>query len=85
VDSRHRIRSLLVRLRIEISNRVHDRHLQARLQFGSALGLGVGLLMAATIFSGILGVAPARLSDFLYQSPTPTGQVIIVAIDDASL
>lgn len=59
--------------------------MQLRLQFGSALGLGVGLILATAIFSGILAPASLRLSDFLYQSIPPTNCVVLIAIDDASL
>ena len=86
MDFRHRfLKQLSTSLRASGGRLLHDRRVYLRLQFGSALGLGIGLLIAAAIISGILGVAPARLSDFLYQPPPPTGQVIIVAIDDASL
>ena len=86
MDFRHRfLKQLSTSIRAAGARLLHDRRVYLRLQFGSALGLGIGLLIAAAIISGILGVAPARLSDFLYQPPPPTGQVVIVAIDDASL
>ncbi|MEW5719459.1 MAG: CHASE2 domain-containing protein, partial [Chloroflexota bacterium] len=83
---RHRLlKKFSTSFRASITRLLHDRRVYLRLQFGSALGLGIGLLIAAAIISGILGAAPARLSDFLYQPPPSTGQVVIVAIDDASL
>ena len=86
MDIRHRfLKRFSTSLRAFGARLLHDQRVYLRLQFGSALGLGIGLLIAAAIISGILGVAPARLSDFLYQPPPPTGQVVIVAIDDASL
>ncbi len=71
-------------MRATLARHVHDRRLQSRLQFGSALGLAVGFVLAALIVSNVLGTGPARFSDFFYQSATPTNQVVIVAIDDAS-
>jgi adenylate cyclase len=79
------LKHLSISLGTFLAHLLRDRRVYLRLQFGSALGLGVGLMIAAAIISGILGVAPARLSDFLYRPPPPTGQVVIVAIDDASL
>ena len=79
------LKRLLTSIRARFSRLLHDRRVYVRLQFGSALGLGIGLVIAAAIISDILGAAPARWSDFLYQSPPPTGPVVIVAIDDAGL
>ncbi len=56
-----------------------------RLQFGSVLGLGVGFALLALIVTGVLGFAPTRLSDFFYQPYPSTEQLVIVAIDDASI
>lgn len=81
----HSLKSLPSTIRAACSDLLHDRHLYLRLQFGSALGLGIGLMIAVAIISNILGAAPTRLSDFLYQPLPPTEQVVIVAIDDASL
>lgn len=72
-------------MRRGMARRVHTRRLQNRLQVGSALALGVGLLLTALLFSGWLEAFQARLSDFLYQPRAPSGQVVIIAIDDASL
>jgi adenylate cyclase len=86
VDLLHRLlKHIFTSLCASGSRLLHDRRVYARLQYGSALGLGIGLLIAVAIFSGILGTAPARLSDFLYQPSPPTGQVVIVAIDDSAL
>ena len=79
------MKQLPSQIRAACSRLLHDQRVYLRLQFGSALGLGIGLLLSAALVSNILGVAPARLSDFLYQSPPPTEQVAIVAIDNASL
>lgn len=64
---------------------LQDRHLYLRLQFGSALGLGVGLLLAVVLISDLLGPSSTRLGDLLYQTPAATRQVVIVAIDDESM
>ncbi len=69
-------------MRAQLVNLVRDPRLHLRLQFGSALGLGVGLILSAAIISGI---TPTRLSDFLYQPPPPTNQVVLIVIDDPSL
>lgn len=66
-------------------NTVVTPRVYQRLQFGSALGLGVGFALLALIVTGILGFAPTRLSDFFYQPHPSTEQVFIVAIDDASI
>lgn len=56
-----------------------------RLQFGSALGLGLGLLLAAALISDLFGASSARLSDLLYQASPASHQVVLIAIDDASI
>lgn len=56
-----------------------------RLQFGSALGLGVGFFFAFLIITGIFGSPSSRLADLFYQAPPVSGQVIIVALDDQSI
>lgn len=79
-----RLISLLHRIRSGISRRVHDRRVQTRLQVGSALALAVGLVVSASIFFAP-GSTPSLLSDLLYQPRQSSGNVVIVAIDDASL
>jgi len=56
-----------------------------RLQFGSALGLGVGFFFSFLIITGIFGSPPSRLADLFYQAPPVSGQVIIVALDHQSI
>lgn len=56
-----------------------------RLQFGSALGLGIGLLLAVALISEWFGASSARLADVLYQTPPASRQVVLIAIDDASV
>jgi adenylate cyclase len=71
--------------RLSVSRRVHDRRLQSRLQIGSSLALGIGLLVSASIFFGLFDSPQPSQADLLYQPRSPSGQVVIVAIDDASL
>jgi len=85
VGSKRTLDALLKHIRTRIARRVHDPRVQNRLQFGSALGLGVGLGLTLLLLTGILGVTPTRLSDLLYQAPPPSGNVVIVAIDAASV
>lgn len=68
-----------------LKNHVVNPRVYHRLQFGSALGLGVGFVLLALIVTGILGFAPTRLSDFFYHPYPSTEQLVIVAIDDASI
>jgi adenylate cyclase len=82
---RERLKFFLERIQRGIARRVHDRRVQNRLQVGSAVALGVGLLISATLFSGLFDSLQRPLSDFLYQPRAPTGSVVIVAMDDASL
>jgi adenylate cyclase len=59
--------------------------MQSRLQVGSALALGVGLLLVVILLTGLLNSFQARFSDFLYQPSPPIGQVVLIVVDDASL
>lgn len=68
-----------------IAQCVRDPRVQARLQVGSSLSLGIGILLSALFLSGLLENYQNRFSDFLYQPKTSSGQVVLVLIDDASL
>lgn len=72
-------------LKTVLRQALQDRHLYLRLQFGSALGLGVGLLLAIAVILDLFSASSTRLGDLLYQAPTATRQVVVVAIDDESL
>jgi len=86
VDSLGRsLEQILHRLLDALRQLLQDRRLYLRLQFGSALGLGVGLLLAVALISDVFGPSSTRLSDLVYQAPPATRQVVIVAIDDASV
>lgn len=65
------LNTILQKIGREISTRVHNRHLQARLQIGSSLALASGLLINILSFIGILKVPNARVSDFLLGQPEP--------------
>ena len=79
------IEEALISFRRAIAIRLRDPRLYGRLQFGSALGILVGLALSLSIFAGVFGAVPAQLSDFLYQPYPASGQVIVVAIDDKSI
>lgn len=64
---------------------LHSPRTYSRLQAGSALALGAGLLLSLALLSGVFHSAQERLSDFLYQPIKPSGQVVLVTVDDASL
>lgn len=73
------------RLKTAVRRSFQDRHLYVRLQFGSALGLGVGLILAVTLILDVFSASSTRLGDLLYQVPVATRQIVIVAIDDECL
>jgi adenylate cyclase len=54
-------------------------------QVGLAMALGATLLLSVILFLGLLDPLEPRVADFLYQGRTPSGQVVLIAIDDASL
>lgn len=56
-----------------------------RFQAGAVLALITGLSLAVLSRSNLLSPYQSRLSDFIYRPAPPSGQVIIVQIDDASL
>ncbi|MBI4788175.1 MAG: CHASE2 domain-containing protein [Chloroflexi bacterium] len=68
-----------------IARLARDRRVQNRLQVGSALALGVGLLLSATLLTGIFNPFQARFSDLLYRPRPPSGQVVLVEIDSQSI
>lgn len=78
-------RRLIERIRSGISGRVHDERVQSRLQIGSSLALGIGLLVSASIFFGLFDSPQPSFSDLVYQPRAPGPTVSIVAIDDRSL
>jgi len=81
----HPLKQILLRLLTALRQLLQDRRLYLRLQLGSALGLGVGLVLAALLISDVFTAPSTRLSDVIYQTPVATRHVVIVAIDDASV
>jgi adenylate cyclase len=79
------LKQLPARLRAAWTRGWHDRRVYLRLQFGSALGLGIGLVLAVALISDVFGASSARLADLLYQAQPASRQVILIAIDDASM
>lgn len=82
---KHALKRIPQHLYTTLRQLLHDSRLYQRLQFGSALGLGVGLLLAVALISNVFSVSAMRLGDLLYQTPPATRQVVLVAIDDASV
>lgn len=69
---------MLKRIRDGASRRIRDPRLQKRLEFGSALALGVGLIISASIFFGLFDLARPVLIDLLRPaSPSPLGDHMI--------
>ena len=62
---------MLERIRDGASRRIRDPRLQKRLEFGSALALGVGLIISASIFFGLFDLARPVLIDFLHPATLP--------------
>ena len=81
----HPLKQILLRLLTALRQLLQDRRLYLRLQLGSALGLGVGLVLAALLISDVFTAPSTRLSDVIYQTPVATRHVVIVAIDDVSV
>ncbi len=79
------MRRAFEKARLGISRRVHDQRIQRRLQIGSSLALGIGLLVSASLFFNVFGSPESRLADLVYQPRPPSGQVVIVSIDNPSL
>ncbi|MCX7839739.1 MAG: CHASE2 domain-containing protein [Anaerolineae bacterium] len=79
------LQSIPQQLKTALRQSLQDRRLYVRLQFGSALGLGVGLILAVALISDVFSTSSTRLGDLLYQAPAATRHVVIVAIDDESL
>ncbi len=66
--------TFLAHLRQSISLRVHNRRLQTRLQLGSSLALGIGLVLSALFLGDLLAPLEIRFARFLFppvDSPLP--------------
>ena len=66
------------RIRQAISRHVHNPRLQRRLEFGSALALGVGLVISASIFFSLFDIERTILIEFLHpaNNPPSSGQLM---------
>ena len=56
-----------------------------RFQVGLAISAGVGLLIVATILLGGLNRYESRVADLFYRPRTPSGQVVLILIDDRTV
>jgi adenylate cyclase len=52
---------------------------------GILIGLVIGLLVAAAVLSGMLNQYEARFADIFYNPRMPSGQVVLVAVDDKTV
>ena len=64
--------NILDRARAKLVRFVRDRQLYVRLQIGSSLALGVGLIVSAVLFANILAPYEERLAFILFSQPNPT-------------
>lgn len=70
---------MFTRVRKGIARRVHDPRIQNRLQIGSSLALGIGLLISASIFFGLFDLSHSSLITFRHLSgsyATPDSSLI---------
>ncbi|HEX9074261.1 MAG TPA: CHASE2 domain-containing protein, partial [Anaerolineae bacterium] len=65
--------------------KLNNRRMHNRFQVGAVLALVTGLLLSTLSLSNLFKSYQTRLSDFFYRPAPPSGQVILVQIDDASL
>ncbi|MBM3128361.1 MAG: adenylate/guanylate cyclase domain-containing protein [Chloroflexi bacterium] len=56
-----------------------------RLQVGLAIGIGIGLLSALLIAFGGLTRFEARLADLFYRPRAPSGNIVLILMDDATI
>jgi len=56
-----------------------------RLQVGLAIGVCVGLFLVTLILLGELGRWEARAADLFYRPRTPSGQVVLILLDDKTV
>ncbi len=76
-----KLAALLTRLRFRIARRVRDPRLQTRLQYGAALGLGVGLVVSVAFLTNLLAPLNAVLSYFLFRPYPPIDHPVLVEQD----
>ncbi len=68
------VNALVEKLHREVSTRVHNRHLQERLQIGSSLALASGLIVNILSFTGVLNPLNTWLS-YILLGPSEPGMV----------
>ncbi len=85
MDLKRRFLRLIDTARNRSSYAIHSPRVQTRLQVGSAIALGAGLLLSISLLTGVFYPFQNRLTDFVYRPIAPRGQVIMVLVDDAAL
>ncbi len=73
--------AFFTRLRFRIARRVRDPRLQTRLQYGAALGLGVGLIVSVAFLTSLLEPLNSVLSFFLFRPYPPPDHPVLVEQD----
>ncbi len=64
---------------------VDGRRVRRRLQVGMLIGLVIGSLVSVLVLSGILNLWKSRFADVFYNPRLPSGQVVLVAVDDKTV
>ena len=85
MDIQHRRANIVDRARRALEHWLQNRQTYVNIQVGSSIALGIGLLFSVVLSSGWLEPIQTRFSDLLYQPLPPTGKVVLIAIDDASV
>ncbi len=62
-----------------------NRRIRRRLQAGMVIGPAVGLLVAIAVLSGSLNQYEPRFADIFYTPRVPSGQVVLVPVDDKTV
>jgi adenylate cyclase len=62
-----------------------NRRVRRRLQVGLVIGVAVGSLVAIAASSGSLNPYEPRFEDIFYNPRTPSGQVVLIAVDDKTV
>jgi adenylate cyclase len=72
-------------LRAQLSTTLRDPRFRLRAESGLAVALALSLILSILLFSGIFMPLDPLLTDLLYQPMQPSGQVVIIAIDQKSI
>ncbi len=65
--------------------RFDNRRVRRRLQVGIIIGLAVGLVVATAVLAGVLNQFKSRFADVFYNPRMPSGQVVLIAVDDKTI